>query len=199
MKTATSIEMKVESITPEIAAEMLLCNVSNRPASKAVIAQYARDMKSGNWDVTGESIKFDADGKLLDGQHRLRAVIASQTSIESVIIRGLCDNARLVMDTGKGRTTRDALALVGEINCTDLAACVRAAIAYQSNMKDGGSVRISNHEVMGWLELNPDMRDAVRYTNKGKQLRRLLTPRVMGLARFVTFRIDQIASDSFFH
>lgn len=192
------VSMGMETITPEKAEEMLSHNTANRPINKSLVQQYARDMSSDNWDVTGESIKFDIGGNLIDGQHRLSAVRVAKQPITTMVIRGLETSAKFVIDTGKSRTTRDALTFAGEVNCTDLAACIRAAIWYQGSKKEGGYFRISNHECMDWLESNPDMRDAVQYANKNKLIRKLLTSRVFGLTRFVTARIDPMASDNFF-
>lgn len=75
--------MVLETITPKIAAEYLTRNTSNRNRRPTRIQQYARDMGSGNWPVTGESIKFSETGDLLDGQHRLVACVLSGVSFQT--------------------------------------------------------------------------------------------------------------------
>lgn len=69
------IEQKL--ITPEIAADMLTRNIGNRPLRPKVWRSYAADMKSGNWRKTHEAIAVSASGRLLNGQHRLTAVVHS--------------------------------------------------------------------------------------------------------------------------
>ena len=69
------IEQKL--ITPEIAADMLTRNIGNRPLRPKVWRSYASDMKSGNWRKTHEAIAVSVSGRLLNGQHRLTAVVHS--------------------------------------------------------------------------------------------------------------------------
>ena len=74
-KPANSVVM---TFTP-VVAEYILdnMNVGNRPQKPSRIVRYAADMANDNWSVTGESIKFGADGKLKDGQNRLAACVRS--------------------------------------------------------------------------------------------------------------------------
>lgn len=73
------ITAKVETITPEIAKTMLGENVNNRRISRDNVNLFAREIRNGEWRFNGEAIKFGKDGRLLDGQHRLLAVIAALT------------------------------------------------------------------------------------------------------------------------
>lgn len=73
------ITAKVETITPDIAKTMLGENVNNRRISHDNVNMFAREMRNGEWRFNGEAIKFSKDGRLLDGQHRLLAVIAALT------------------------------------------------------------------------------------------------------------------------
>lgn len=74
--------MRVETIhmTPELAAKMLANNVGNRALRKTTVRAYAADMKAGEWRCTHQPIAQNASGQLVDGQHRLSAVILAQWS-----------------------------------------------------------------------------------------------------------------------
>ena len=63
-------------VTPDMAKRWLSKNTGNRPVKKAKVAQYARDMTEGRWEITGEAVKFAQSGRLIDGQNRLHAVAA---------------------------------------------------------------------------------------------------------------------------
>lgn len=108
--------MTIMTITPEIASEMLENNSLNRPLSHARIAMYVAAMKAGEWALNGEAIKFDLSGRLLDGQHRLHAIIQANVAIETAVIRGLPAQSVNTMDTGKNRTAADVLALSGNVS-----------------------------------------------------------------------------------
>ena len=75
------IEAKpVALITPEKAAEMLKTfNQGNRKISDGLVKQYARAMKNDSWSHITE-LSFDTSNRLIDGQHRLSAVIKSNNS-----------------------------------------------------------------------------------------------------------------------
>lgn len=87
------LEMTVESINPAKAIEYLKRNVNNprgkNSLNKRIVKSYAEDMASGLWVLNGESIVFDEDGFLKDGQHRLAAIIKSGATIQSCVIRGV--------------------------------------------------------------------------------------------------------------
>src|SRR3990172_2754159 len=86
---ALPTDLEVVEITPDLAARWLLSNTHNRTMKVKAIARYAADIRSGAWYVNGETIKFAADGTLLDGQNRLRACIEAGRAFTSVVVRGL--------------------------------------------------------------------------------------------------------------
>ena len=86
----------------------------NRPLRTSCIERYADIIKRGQWELNGETIKFDTSGTLLDGQHRLSAVILAGMPIKSYVIRDLPRKVFDTLDTGKGRTGADVLSLRGE-------------------------------------------------------------------------------------
>lgn len=104
------ITAKVETITPEIAKTMLGENVNNRRISRDNVNLFAREIRNGEWRFNGEAIKFSKDGRLLDDQHRLLAVIAADKPLTTLVIRGLEDETQQTMDSGKTRTLGDVLA-----------------------------------------------------------------------------------------
>ena len=69
----------IQDVTPEMAAAWLSDNPHNRPLDEARVAEYAERMRSGGWveRVKGGSRPIEVldTGRLLNGQHRLTAVI----------------------------------------------------------------------------------------------------------------------------
>lgn len=87
------ITSKVERITPKIAEEYLFQNKNNyRPLKRSVVNRYAEDMKNGRWEMNGETITFDENGVLKNGQHRLAAIVKSGITVEMVVVRGVDKN-----------------------------------------------------------------------------------------------------------
>lgn len=157
-----SITATVETVTPAIAEEWLGKNDSNRNLRLRIVASYARDMVAGNWRLSGEAIKFSRTGRLQDGQHRLHAVIQADATVQFLVVRGLAENIRDVLDSGTARTVGDALRMRGETAYSSLAAAARLAFLYTSGQPiDGGVVRATHVEVLTFIESNADLRPAV--------------------------------------
>lgn len=112
-----------KEITPALARMMLERNAGNRSLSKAFVRRYADDIKSGRWDArNGETIKVATTGEVIDGQHRLNAVIEANTPQQMVIMFGLDPKSRFTLDQGKARTVGDYLSMSGIPHPTTAAA-----------------------------------------------------------------------------
>lgn len=98
-------------VTPADAALMLKhANPSNRTLARKRVKDYADAMRTGNWQDNGECIQFDDDGMLLNGHHRLNAVILANTSVPMCILRGV---SATVYDIHGKRNTKNYLELEG--------------------------------------------------------------------------------------
>lgn len=84
-----NVKCFVEEITPTLAAEWLKNSHTMRDAREPHIRFLAAIMAAGKWLLTGDTIRFDVRGRLIDGGHRLTAVIRSGATIESLVVRGL--------------------------------------------------------------------------------------------------------------
>lgn len=106
------IQAGIVNITPEQAAKMLERNVRNRNISKRRVVFYAEEIKKGNWMLNGESIRFNDKNQLIDGQHRLSAIIKANVSVEMIVITGLNPEVFKNIDTGRNRNGGDALSII---------------------------------------------------------------------------------------
>lgn len=159
-------KVSVVSVTPEMARRWLSRNDNNRHLRGVTVTQYARDMKNGRWQITGESIKFNAEGALLDGQHRLAAIVKAGVTVPMVVMRGIPDSAQRVMDTGQARTASDALAMKGEKHTSILAAAIRIAIGMEAEEPDPGKYAVTHAEVEQFLGEHPEMRGAAEFASQ---------------------------------
>src|ERR1700709_2078030 len=117
--------VEIVDVTPEIAEAWLSKNPNNRNLRGQVIASYARDMASGSWVLNGETVKISVSGHLLDGQHRLSAVVEAAVTVPMIVVNGIPSEAMPTVDTGAKRTYADSLRLQGEENTSVLAAVTR--------------------------------------------------------------------------
>jgi hypothetical protein len=118
----------IESITPTLAKAYLEKNTNNRPLNLSHVKYLAASMSSGQWRITHESIAFDQDDKLIDGQHRLSAVVSSGATVQISVTRGCDSSTFAVINDGQRRSASDALSIAGEKNAARLAAIVAVAI-----------------------------------------------------------------------
>ncbi len=109
--SAYGLQAWIVDITPEIAAEMLKCNTHNRLPRKTTILHYARQMIADDWMMTAEAIHVTNDGLLLNGQHRLLAIIKANTTVPILVIWGLSREAQDLLDHGDKRRISDTLTM----------------------------------------------------------------------------------------
>lgn len=104
------IRTEVETIDAAKAIEYLKKNTGNyRKLSMQKVYQYAEDMKRGLWELNGETIVFDENGTLKDGQHRLAAIAKANIPVKINVARGVDPSIKLY-DVGQARTAKQILA-----------------------------------------------------------------------------------------
>ena len=134
LKESGSVSVSVELITPELAEELIKLNTNNfRKPDKRTVSAYAREMSLGEWKLNGDTIKIDyEDGipVIVDGQHRLMAVIKSGVPIKSIVVRGVNDDG-LTVDRGRKRTLGQWCAYKGYPYASELPALAKGIIAHE--------------------------------------------------------------------
>lgn len=192
--------MTLEVITPTIAETLLSKNTNNRTPKPASVSRFGRDMAQDNWPVTGDSIKIDRDGVLVDGQTRCMASIQVGQSFTTYVLRGLDPNVRVHIDEGVKRSLADVLKMQGESNVGTLGAAIRVGFQWEAcrnglpgaSMTAGGPYRvISSGEGTQWLETNPGIREATKVADAlGREFR---TPR--GVVAAVVHQAECLAPE----
>jgi hypothetical protein len=167
-----------ENITPAKAREYLDTMVCNRPISKAFVHSYADTMKRGKWLLNGMCIIFDNEGHLIDGGHRLHAVIEAGIPVRFDVIRGVDPQSFTTYDCGRHRTVGQLLAMQDVKNYNLVAAIVVA----NQNIINSGRLSASNTTIRrGGLDLsNASKYDLFRldpegFTNVGFYINKLLS------------------------
>jgi hypothetical protein len=163
------LTMTEELITPQMALYYLSFNFeNNRSLSNANVNNLALAMRLGKWEL-GEAIKFDKNGILRDGQHRLQAVVESNTPVKFIVIRGYEPSVSMILDRGKTRNLKD-LSTIKEYNLTtEQISTFNALLSFTGHPK----IKVNIIEKMFLpeerLELNLKYLDGIKFSRTHSQ------------------------------
>lgn len=116
MATKKGMTNNLITISPDLAKKWLAMNhPNNRGVVISRVRQYADDMQNGRWRITHQGIAFDEKGRLVDGQHRLLAVIQADTSVNMYVASGLDEASIFAIDGGRSRNLPNILEITGAL------------------------------------------------------------------------------------
>jgi hypothetical protein len=205
--TKQPFSCKVTTITPAMAKVWLdNSSFSNRHLENTRVQKLASDIKKGKWIFDGTPIRFNGGGDILDGQHRLHAIIRANLPVESLVIKGIKSESKNTIDTGKPRSIGDVLHFHGHLNTTTLAAAARLSIAfneYKGDLnewsKSSRTAAVTNQEIIEEATSNEKLVNAVQHAISLKYTRQLMGA---GVAAFTYYLLSKAASphiaDNFF-
>lgn len=125
VESTPATKMEFAAVGPELALKWLAKNAGNRPMNSELIKRYASDMRAGRWKTTFQGVAFDRAGYLLDGQHRLHAIIKADCVVQLAVFRD-CDRETFdCLDIGKMRSVADVLAIDDDESARTVAAIAR--------------------------------------------------------------------------
>lgn len=161
------MEIRKVKINPEVASKMIENNHVNRTLSKSHVEYLSRLMKDDLWKTeNGDLIRFSKTKRLLDGQHRLNAIIHSGVTLELWCAYNLDEDVFEYIDAGKNRSGGDVLKIAGIPNSNNIARVVKQYQFLKNGItgaKGSRKQRISNHEVLELYNTNPEIYiDSVR-------------------------------------
>lgn len=199
--------MKTETreITPEMASGYLRLNLAhNRRLSDATVSFYAKQMVTNQWRMTGDGIKFSTEGKLIDGQHRLSAIVKSNKTITLTVISELEEDIVNVLDTGKSRSAGDLLSIMQIKNSIIVAPTVRFIMlfneGYYGSLAGSFSRKQSpsNKNIQDFLEDNPEIIEIVDQIKRdSKKFKLISVPILCGLF-YIFSKKSAVQSEAFF-
>ena len=195
----------VEHIGPKKAKEYLDLMPHNRRQRGRVKERYIKAMAKGHWKLTGEAIKFNTRGELIDGQHRLEAIIVTGKTVEILVCRNVPPEAFMELDTGANRTPADLLTVAGYNYTSGVASAIRNITSiYQveaGTVAPGslGRERLEPEILLEYAQAHSDtLVEAVRKTMT-KQAKTVLSPPSMYAALYYIFaEHNKKAADKFF-
>lgn len=137
----------VVQITPDIAQALFDRNKRNRPFSKSTGERYAKIIEEGRWVLSSDAIALDWNGNLINGQHRLWAVMDTCVPSWFHINIDLDPAAFAVLDNGKMRNAGDVLSIDGYSHARLRAAVIRLLLAAKAGRLWTNERRAENDEV----------------------------------------------------
>jgi hypothetical protein len=125
--------LETVELTPEDAAKLLAVSQGHhqRRLKQSNIDRLTRAIISGQWRETHQAIALNRDGIVIDGQHRLTAIVAAGRTVRVLIARDVADESFEVIDTGAARSPYDVLSLAGVPNAAKMAASCRYLLTYE--------------------------------------------------------------------
>lgn len=192
---------EVVTITPEYAEYLLGQNTRNRKISPSNLNTVISALKRGEWKLNGEAIKVAHDGVILDGQHRLLAVVRTGIPIRTLLITGLAADTQQTMDTGKARSLSDVLGLRGYKNSPSVAATVAAVIRSEDySLRTSVGVTtgypVTVPQAIARLEAEPSLLDLAAFSRRYAPIG--MAGRVAAVSYYAFSKIDQDDTDHFF-
>jgi hypothetical protein len=123
------IEVKLELVTPEIAKNYLSCNFkNNRILRKPWVKELSLLIKKQEFNLSWDCISFDEEGILVNGQHRLNAVIEANLPAPFFIAKNLPHVAAQQGDNGKKRTQSERITVGGTVMKRQECSAIKNAI-----------------------------------------------------------------------
>lgn len=188
-------------ITPEIASILLReCQTPlQRPMNELHVLKIANTITGGRWrDYNGETIKFSKSGKLIDGQHRLAAIVKSNKSIKTYIALGLDDKDIDFIDLNKkSRKIGDVYHMRGIKNACVISSAINYLWRYDNNLLL--SRRTTDYpdpeESYNYYKQNIGIQNSVP---SGKSIKSLIGCSIATFLHYLFCRFDTNAADIFF-
>ena len=160
------LRVELMTITPELATKWLHRNHVNRKLRRQHVVKLTKAIQAGRWeDCNGSTIVFSDEHDLMDGQHRLQAVIEAGKPITTLVVFGVQVRKRASIDTGASRTLGDILSMHGHAYSNSLGATL--AVLHGAEHQGllvygrGNSPFVSHEQAMEYLQEHPQLEDSL--------------------------------------
>lgn len=198
------IQTQTISVTPQLASRWLSRNTHNRKIRENTVMRYTSDMAAGRWKYAADPIRFDINGMLIDGQHRLSAIMRQPEgfSLPMLVVSGLEPGSQEVMDQGSRRTAGDQLELRDVKNANQIAAIARLAVIWDSGLwfRDAHSANVlaTSTAIQSWVAENAE---CVAWLQKNMASIRSndAMPSVSGFVAVLFWRVSPARAEGFFY
>lgn len=125
-------QAKIRTLSLEEGEAILDRSTPMRSVRASRIKRYAAEMTAKRWSVHGQGISLDEAGRLIDGHHRINAMLMAGIPVEFLIVTGCDQNDMFRVDEGQKRKLTDFLAAQGKKQAQILAAACKVLFDYKN-------------------------------------------------------------------
>lgn len=101
----------LETIDANVARLYFAKNNKNRPLREYSVKAHEKRLREGSFIDYAQTIMFDINDNLIDGQHRLLAIINTGIPAKFIVVRNLPVEVAQVIDQGEVRDVKDIISL----------------------------------------------------------------------------------------
>ena len=194
---AANMQLSLELIDIKTAERLIKMPLENQRGIRAAhVKRLTEAMNNDEYiDDIINPIYISDTGKLMDGQHRLRAVINSGKPQRFLVVSGLPEEIFVYIDENLSRAAKDALRIRGIRNPEDVATTTKLLFQLMH-----GKTNTPRHVVVDRMMKDyPDIEDAVA---KGLSMKNSVLgaqPNVMAVLYFLYSRMYPENCEKFFH
>lgn len=194
------ITSKIETITPAIAATLLKKNPKNRKLRERHVKRLAHAMTKGQWQINNDAVCIAKNNALLNGQHRLAAVVISKVSVPMSVMRNMSEESITTMDTGATRNCGDHLKMQGYKGAVyALAAAVGVCLQFKKGNYTDQKERMSPDDMLLFIENNKGILKSLQLLEPDKELQDILPQSVSVALHYLFGQVNREQRNLFFH
>jgi hypothetical protein len=191
------LRVSVRRFHPVEAMSLLADRRNPRRIKPRQVHELAEALRRGEGHLTWDAIVIEPDGTLgPNGQHRLEAIVESGVSMDLVVLEGLPEPDVSASDRGAIRTIGEILGARGEAHYNRIAAVLTRLAVFEQTGEPAAKfpTRLSPHQAVKLLDVNPDVRDAVAQYPEVPAI----SPATTTLLWLLCWRIDPEDTKAFF-
>jgi hypothetical protein len=192
---------KTMTVTPEMARTWLTWNTHNRTISQRAVDRLAASIRRGDWRMNGDAIRFSrrsddgGDPMLLDGQHRLWAIVEAGEPVRTLVAWNLPHEVQETIDIGHARTVGQMLSLRGYTNGNILASAALLLWRYESGRWEDNQ-RPTHAELIEVVEKHPPLQASATVGARVAQALRM-SGGAAAVGHLLSAEIDHDLADTF--
>lgn len=196
------VQARFVEITPTLANEIITrFQKTNRRISKSNVGFISKQMLNGTFMFNGESIVFNEEGGLDDGNHRMHSIVKTNTTYTFTVISGLNKEAFMTMGTGKKRTGNDVFDIMKVPNASLAASSTRFIYLFRKGQyrnKPSSVASLTNPELYEYYTGLANFDDWVTIGNRYyKQSEQLISATLFVSFSFILNQVDPVKSAEF--
>jgi len=189
------IKVFVALITPEIARIIWQHKNINRGIHLSQLRRLARALTQRRWQLNGEPLIFDRDGRLVEGQHRIKAVIDTGVSMVTLVVYGIDWELLGSMGLGAKRSIGDILGIRGIKNGNHIGAALRWVYRYEHGLMNNPHPNVTDDELADTYPTHAGLQDSFPL---GARAQGLAAPAMVTALHYLCVKRDRATANAFF-